>query len=168
MNNDDHKKSNLLVLRDLSELEFNKWRASTVQDYADAGAKSGRWEKDSAAEKAEEETLKLLPDGVNTNGHYIYGAYLEDALNQLLGSVWIGLRPNDLATRAFIYDITIDEAFQGKGYGRQLLALAELKAKKLGAEVIALHVFGYNDRAVKLYQTSGFKFDSHFMSKSLD
>lgn len=44
---------------------------------------------------------------------------------------------------------------------------AENFAKSLGAETIGLHVFGHNNRAIKLYENLGYKATNISMSKQL-
>jgi RimJ/RimL family protein N-acetyltransferase len=59
------------------------------------------------------------------------------------------------------------EEFRGKGYGAASLALLEEKARQLGKTRIALHVFGHNLRAQKLYQSAGYVTTNISMAKNL-
>ena len=60
------------------------------------------------------------------------------------------------------------EAQRGKGYGKQLMLLIEEKARELGLKSLGLHVFAYNDVALKLYETVGYEVSSLNMRKNLE
>ena len=68
----------------------------------------------------------------------------------------------------FIYDVEIDEAHRGKGYGRAAMELAEQEANALGIGRIELNVFGGNDVARRLYLSVGYVETSVQMAKDLD
>jgi ribosomal protein S18 acetylase RimI-like enzyme len=72
-------------------------------------------------------------------------------------------RPNS----AWVFDIEIDEAYRGKGYGRGLMEAAERELIGRGVTRLALNVFGYNTPAVKLYESLGFTVMSQQMAKPL-
>ena len=50
-----------------------------------------------------------------------------------------------------------EKAYWGKGIGKEMLLLAEQKAKMLDLQQLKLHVLAENIRAVKLYQNAGYK-----------
>ena len=68
----------------------------------------------------------------------------------------------------FIYDVEIDEAHRGKGYGRAAMELAEEQARALGIGRIELNVFGGNEVARKLYLSLGYVETSVQMGKDLE
>src|SRR5262245_4074686 len=45
---------------------------------------------------------------------------------------------------------------RGRGFGRELMALLEAEARKLGARALRLRVRSYNPRASHVYESSGF------------
>lgn len=54
--------------------------------------------------------------------------------------------------------VIVDSASRGKGFGRQMLALAAKYAfDELGAEIVQLNVFTVNDPAKRCYLGAGFK-----------
>ncbi|MBC7644248.1 MAG: GNAT family N-acetyltransferase [Thermoleophilia bacterium] len=83
----------------------------------------------------------------------------------VVGALWLG--STDQWQSAYIYDIRIAGEFQGSGFGRATLGEAERVASRLGAESLALHVFGDNTRARKLYLTSGYEETNVNMRKRL-
>jgi ribosomal protein S18 acetylase RimI-like enzyme len=59
--------------------------------------------------------------------------------------------------RAFIYYVGVDEAYRGKGYGREALLALETTVKPMGVRHIDLNVFGDNASAIHLYQSLGYQ-----------
>ena len=69
--------------------------------------------------------------------------------------------------QGFIFDISLEEAQRGKGYGRQVMLALEEIAKGMGLETLALHVFAHNTPAMKLYEKLGYEVVSQNMMKKL-
>ena len=79
-----------------------------------------------------------------------------------VGVIWFAMNGTGEARRAFLYDITLEDAHRGRGLGRQAMALFEAEARRLG-----LHVFGHNTRARELYEKLGYVAISVNLSKEL-
>jgi ribosomal protein S18 acetylase RimI-like enzyme len=58
---------------------------------------------------------------------------------------------------AYISDIAVDTAFEGRGIGHILLDKAEEWAREQGCSMLTLYVFSNNSRARKVYEKLGFK-----------
>ena len=56
----------------------------------------------------------------------------------------------------YCYEIHLDEAYQGLGIGKRLMAVVEVIGKEVGVEKAMLTVFKANQRAVKMYQDLGY------------
>ncbi|MNT97471.1 putative N-acetyltransferase YycN [compost metagenome] len=69
--------------------------------------------------------------------------------------------------RAWIADIVVEEEYRGKGYGRRVMLLLEQEVKAMGLNKIGLHVFGFNESAIKLYQSMGYLATDLMMEKVL-
>ena len=69
--------------------------------------------------------------------------------------------------KGFIFDFVIDEAFRGKGYGKESLKALEKYASKLRVEDLSLHVFAHNTVAVALYRKMGYKVTSLKIAKQI-
>jgi ribosomal protein S18 acetylase RimI-like enzyme len=82
------------------------------------------------------------------------------------GWLWLGPHPHR-ADGVFVYDIEVDEAFQGRGLGRATMIAAEELAREAGLRHIGLNVFGWNSRAEGLYRSLGYGVDWTNMSKPL-
>lgn len=62
-----------------------------------------------------------------------------------------------VAGEAQIYNIVIDRAFRGRGFGEKLLRHLIDKAKELGCRLMTLEVRGSNEAAMELYRKLGFR-----------
>ncbi len=82
--------------------------------------------------------------------------------------LWLAERESGGRQVIFIYDVEIDEAHRGKGYGRAAMELAEEQARALGIGRIELNVFGGNEVARKLYLSLGYVETSVQMGKDLE
>jgi ribosomal protein S18 acetylase RimI-like enzyme len=72
-----------------------------------------------------------------------------------------------LSDCAFLYDIEVEPAHRGAGYGRALLALGEDAVRGHGLAAIELNVFGGNARALRLYESSGYRVITQQLRKTL-
>ncbi|NES30182.1 GNAT family N-acetyltransferase [Micromonospora terminaliae] len=155
-----------LIVRDMTRNEFEVWRDRTIRSYADEQVAAGNWSADEALELATRAHDVLLPDGFATAGMLFLRAVLPDGAH--VGVSWLGLtHPRGAPDCAFIYDIEIDEAHRGAGYGRALLAAVEDAVRSRGVGRLELNVFRDNARAIRLYETSGYRVVTQQMRKSL-
>lgn len=153
----------------LSQKDYDRWWAWATRDYAREHVKSGNWDEAEALEKSEAEFRRLLPQGTNTPGHYLYGLE-HPGQDEQVGIVWFRADRGPEAPRppvVFIFDLLVYEPFRGKGYGTQAMELIERKAHELGFDTVSLHVFGHNKVALSLYQKLGYTATNVLMSKKV-
>lgn len=163
----DHHAVPELIVRDMTRDEFEQWRDRTIRVFADEQVAAGSWPADEALGLAAKANDVLLPDGFATAGMLFLRAVLPDG--SCVGVSWLGLtHPRGAPDCAFIYDIEVDEAYRGAGYGRALLAAAEDAVRSRGVGRLELNVFRDNARAIRLYETSGYRVVTQQMRKSLD
>lgn len=103
----------------------------------------------------------LLKDGEPADGQFIFDVVSDDVS---IGSLWLGKRSDH---EWYVYDVVIDEAFRGNGFGRQTMQAAEIFAKSQHGSRIALNVFGPNTIAPKLYGSMGYSEMAIAMFKDL-
>ena len=84
-----------------------------------------------------------------------------DDENHNIGVLWVKVKEH----KAFIFDFILDEAFRGKGFGKQALAAMDEKLRAMDVETVALHVFGHNVTAQELYKKTGFEISGIQMRK---
>ncbi|MHC9046096.1 GNAT family N-acetyltransferase [Microbacterium saperdae] len=117
-------------------------------------ATSGRYSPEEAAVESRRQFLQELPQGLDTPGQEIFTATVDGVE---VGILWIGMRERGGRPHAFILDIEVAADQRRKGYGRELMHATEREARRLGAGSIGLHVFGFNDAAVTLYEQLGYR-----------
>lgn len=158
-----------VVLRLMTEPEYEAFRTRSARAYADHKVASGQWPAPGAEQRALAETAERLPDGTHTPGALLLRAEDKEGL---VGWLWLGQQGQPggqpgAPGRGWIYMIEEDDARRGHGLGRALLAAAEQAARDAGYTSIGLNVSGANTVARTLYETSGYVVDAQQMSKPL-
>ena len=68
---------------------------------------------------------------------------------------------------AWVYNIEVDPAFRGRGYGRAAMILAEEEARSRGMTSLGLNVHGQNTVARSMYDSLGYGVTALQMKKPL-
>ncbi|MEP7379313.1 MAG: GNAT family N-acetyltransferase [Chloroflexota bacterium] len=152
----------IVSLIPMTSERYLAWRAGAVASYADENVKSGHWEPDQAQSLSEAQFSELLPHGPDTPGQWLWSIVAESG-NEV-GILWVA---RDRQGRAFIYDIEMNPAYRGEGYGTAALLALEDWCRANGFGSIGLHVFGHNDGAWRLYKRLGYIETSVQMEKRL-
>ncbi len=76
-------------------------------------------------------------------------------------------QPADQPGAFWVWDVSIEEAHRGMGYGRAAMELAEAEALSRGASELGLNVFGHNQVARHLYESMDYTATSINMKKDL-
>jgi ribosomal protein S18 acetylase RimI-like enzyme len=84
-----------------------------------------------------------------------------------IGVLHFGIRRDASEPYVYVWDIWIEQAKRGMGYGRKVMKALELEVSKLGLSRISLNVFGHNSPAISLYETLGYRATSISMSKEI-
>ena len=156
----------MIQLIPITDEKYQPWLDHLVSHYAHAHVQNGRWPIEEALHLAREEVLGILKDGPHTKDNFIY-TITEEESSQDVGNLWFAIVEHYGKRRAFIYDVEIAEAFRRHGYAFQAFQQLEPIVRKLGAEAIALHVFGFNIGARALYEKLGFAMTNIQMEKKL-
>jgi ribosomal protein S18 acetylase RimI-like enzyme len=157
----------MVHLNPMTESEFQAYTKGAVEELARERVREGDWQPADALHKAEQEFLRMLPQGVHTQNQYLLSIQA-DQTDLNVGMLWFALRGTAPHLAAFIYDFMISEQFRQRGYGTQALSALDEKAKELGVDTIALHVFGHNQAAIALYQKAGYAITNLQMAKKLN
>lgn len=149
----------------MTQSEYDEYLKHIIPDYAADNVRAGYWHESEALEKSRQQIEGLLPQGLQSKDHYIYSLFDGD---QKVGMIWLKANVDRPGKDGFIFDVIVDDQFRGKGYGKQIMALIEEKARELGLKSIGLHVFGYNTVAKHLYDSVGYEVTSYNMIKKLE
>lgn len=154
-----------VVLRRMTQEQFDDWLPGAIKGYAEEHVASGRWSKDEALGRSRQEYEQLLPQGVTTPNHHLW-TIVRESDGQRAGMLWMAVRDQP-ARQAFIYNIEIDEQFRRRGYAEQAMLKLETEVRQLGLDTISLHVFGHNAKARPLYEKLGYEPTNILMAKKL-
>ncbi len=157
----------MLIFVPMPQDEYDSWRAASIADYAEENITSGRWTREDAQLKSEQEFSRLLPYGLSTRDNYVY-SLVDETTSERVGMIWFA-RVNEEAGRghAFLYDFRIDEGHRRKGYGTQALRQLDYRVRAMGMKAISLHVFAHNRAARDLYLKAGYAETNVIMAKEL-
>jgi len=150
----------------MSEAAFEAYLARSIPEYAEEKVRAGSWAPEDALRLSQEGFDKFLPDGMATPGHFLF-ELVESSTNHVVGCLWIFINDKARPPRSWIYDIAIEEPHRRRGLGMAALKLAEEEAARRGSTLMELHVFGWNTRAIALYEKAGYGYVDMVMSKPL-
>ena len=153
-----------LTLEPMTAERFIVWNEQHVVDFSRDKVDAGNWPEEGAVERAARENADLLPQGVSTPGHDLFIGLVD---GEEVGFLWLFTDPALQPPETFIYDIEVVEGRRGQGHGRDLLEAAEGWCADHSIAVLKLHVFGSNDAAISLYESSGFEITNLNMAKQI-
>ena len=156
----------MLNLNEMKPKVFDELMKVEVQNYADEKVKAGTWTQEEALQKSKESFQHLLPDGLQTDHHFLLSLSKPDT-NESIGYFWYHFDENHPQKEAFIYNFLIFEPYRGQGLGRRALESLEKHVKKQGVKKLSLHVFAHNKRAIHLYQQAMYDITDINMSKDI-
>ncbi len=153
-----------LRVADMSDSERPDFLRTQHAAYVDQRVEFGGEDVADATRTADRQYGEFFPDGKPGPGHFLFTARNADT-DERIGILWLSER--DSGASVWIYDIEVDAAARGHGWGRQLMRFAETWAKDRGAAKIELNVFGGNVIARTLYRSLGYVENSVHMGKTL-
>lgn len=156
----------MIRLVPMLESDLQTYLDKAIPGYAADNVKAGYWLEEEALRKSKDTYSKLLPEGVDSKGQYLYKIH-DTETDQDVGFIWLNARVDAPSPSGFIYDIEVSEEFRGKGYGKQAMLAIEEKARELGLKSIGLHVFAHNAVAKGLYEKIGYEITSLNMVKQI-
>jgi ribosomal protein S18 acetylase RimI-like enzyme len=151
----------VLNLEPIQQEDFERFLEQEIRCYAEDHVRNGNWSPDGALERSRREFERHLPEGIHSRDQHLYSIIANPG--RKIGVLWVQVKDR----QAFIFDFVIDEAYRGKGYGKQALSAMEEKLQSMNAESVELHVFGDNFAAQELYKKAGFQITDIHMRKSL-
>ena len=71
--------------------------------------------------------------------------------------IWFAEKTKFSQPIAYVFNIEVQPEHRGKGHAKRALQALEAEVARLGLHGIALHVFGHNQAARKLYAGLGYE-----------
>lgn len=142
------------VVEPMTAERYPSFAAASEAAFADDLVASGRYGLDDARVESRRQMALELPEGLESPGQELFTASV-DGIE--VGILWLGVRSRGGRPHVFILDIEVGAEQRGRGYGRDIMLAAEREARRLGADSIGLHVFGFNAAAIHLYESLGYR-----------
>ena len=154
-----------LTLRPMTRAEWDDWMPRQLAGYALLIASSGEMSQADAWAKATADTARSFHAGYATPGQLVFRLM---AAGQSVGWLWLAVPgPERDRLMAWVYNIEVEPAFRGRGYGRAAMILAEDEARSRGMTSLGLNVHGQNTVARSLYDSLGYDVMALQMKKPL-
>jgi GNAT superfamily N-acetyltransferase len=150
----------------MTDTELAAYLASSIPSYAASHVRTGEWSETGSIDRSRTEHERLLPDGVATPDHYLR-TIVDPTSGRRVGEVWYHVRRDGGRPQVWIYWIGIEPEFRRHGYAAATFRVVEDEARRLGADRVALHVFGDNAGAQALYSKLGYVATNIVMAKTL-
>jgi ribosomal protein S18 acetylase RimI-like enzyme len=145
--------------------EFAAWLPQMRDGYAQAMIDDGGMTPEAAREKSAADIAHLFPGEEPSADQFVF---VLEADGERVGELWLAEREDwSPGPCLFVYDVHVDEAHRGRGYGKAAMLLAEEEAKRRGLGSVALNVFGRNEVARRLYRSLGYEENAIAMSKTV-
>jgi ribosomal protein S18 acetylase RimI-like enzyme len=154
-----------VMLRPMRADEYPAWAEQGARGYVDQMVEFGGMQREHAAAKAVRDFATVLPEGLQTRGHWLY---VIEADGRAVGCLWFAERDLDGRSTAYLYDIQIDEDARSQGHGRAAMLEFEREAARRGLHHLSLNVFGGNAHARRLYSSLGWAEMAVTMTKHLE
>jgi GNAT superfamily N-acetyltransferase len=106
----------------------------------------------------------MLPDGPATTGQVLRTLAAD---GQDVAMLWLSLSPPEGATGGWVTSVEVYEPFRRRGHGRAVMRLAEQECVAAGLDALGLHVHAWNDGALALYESLGYRTTLVHLAKPL-
>ena len=136
-------------LRPMTAGQFEDYRTEAVEGYAQERTEAGE-PGDIALANARESYARLLPDGLKSEGQWLWTAYDGDLP---VGLLWIGAHE----PHAIVYDVQVHAGHRRRGHGRAMMRAGAARCRAAGRTGLGLNVFAPNTGARALYDQLGYQ-----------
>lgn len=154
-----------LAIRPMTPAEIDGYVDHVARGYFQQRVEYGGEPVEVAQRHTADALARFFPDRRPAQGQHLFTA---EVAGEVVGSLWLAEQARDGPDgQGWVYDIEIDPAYRGRGYGRALMEVAERQAREFGCSSLGLNVFGGNEAAIGMYEALGYRTTSQQMSKRL-
>jgi ribosomal protein S18 acetylase RimI-like enzyme len=154
-----------LSLRPMTPAEFESLIDTASAAFLAEMVATGQLRLEDVPAEARRRREQIMPNGLETEHMLLF---IGEVDGEAIGWMWLALpgAPHHAET-AWVYNVEIDEAQRGKGYGKAMMLAAERELVQRGVTKLGLNVFGSNKSAIGLYERLGYEVISQQMTKPL-
>lgn len=146
--------------------EYQAWLAMAIPSYALTNVRERQWTLAESIDKSREAHAQLLPQGEATPGHHFVRLRIPGE-DEDVGHLWWAEVETGGEAGAYVYGVEVAEHARRRGVARAAFAELERVARARGLRFVALHVFGHNHGARRLYEELGFEPTNLTLRKNL-
>jgi len=148
------------------EEDFAGWLAQAIPAYALGHVEDGQWAPAEAVLRSQQAHAALLPQGLATPGHAFMRVHVEGE-SAPVGLLWWAETEAAGIRGFYVYGLEVAEEARRRGIASAALGELERLARERHLAFVALHVFGHNLPARRLYEQAGFEPTNINMRKML-
>lgn len=148
----------------MTKRDFETFIKISKSEYKKDKMRANGFTEEEANKIVAEDFERFLPNGFESEDNFFFKVLKNETQ---IGYLWYLIRGASNNRKAFIADILIYEEFRGKGFGKKTMLLLEEEVKRQDLKHIGLHVFGYNEKAIKLYQSLNYQTTDLVMEKEI-
>jgi ribosomal protein S18 acetylase RimI-like enzyme len=154
-----------VTLRRMTPAEFGPLVDTSFARFVAELVSAGQLRPADAPAEIRRRRAESLPDGLDTRHMLLFVGEVDGAP---IGWIWLGLPgAGHRVDIAWIYNVEVDEAHRGRGYGKDLIRAAEAELVRRGVDSLGLNVFAGNTTAIALYERLGYRVVSQQMTRTL-
>lgn len=154
-----------ISLSPMTQDEFDDYLPPSIERYKNDKMRANNLTAEEANKIAHGDFERVLPDGLQSKNNFLFS--LTNGEGKKVGTIWYCIRGEKNNQKAFIAEIFINESERGRGYGKAAMLAIEAHAKSQQLNNIELHVFGFNEAAIKLYRSLGYETTDLSMAKKV-
>lgn len=155
----------MVKLVKMSPEEFDAFKTTSKESYKLDKMKASDLTEEEAEQIANDDFSRFLPNGYMSRDNFLFTLVSSQEIP--VGYLWYVVTGAENNRKAFIADILIYEEFRGKGFGKATMLLLEEHVREQGLDSIGLHVFGFNQKAIRLYKSLDYQITDLVMAKNL-
>ena len=149
-----------------TEADFHAWLIQAIPAYALEHVEDGQWTLAESIDKSRDAYAALLPQGLATPGHrFMHLRVPREA--EPVGFLWWHEVEAAGQPGVYVYGVEVAERARRRGVARGAFLELERVSRADGQRFVALHVFGHNLGARRLYEELGFAPTNITMRKNL-
>lgn len=149
-----------------TEVDFQAWLTQAIPAYALGHVEDGQWTLAESIGKSRDAHTALLPQGLATPGHSFMQLRVPREA-EAVGFLWWQEVEAAGQPGVYVYGVEVAEHARRRGIARATFLELERVSRANGQRFVALHVFGHNLGARRLYEELGFAPTNITMRKNL-